>query len=82
VFENFVEKKFYIHLPLMNKMFAKILICCLFGTLISEAKQGPPAPYAAPPPHQTPIDQNIFFLLLIILSYGIYKHNLNKKTSI
>lgn len=80
--ENFVEKKFYIHLRPMNKLSSILAFLLLLVSLPTEAKQGPPPPYATPPPG-LPIDTNLVVLLVVLLIYGAYKIYQNKqKTSI
>ena len=61
---------------IVNKFF--IVITFLFGVFLSLAKNNPPPPnpngrnQAPPPPPGTPIDENLPFLLIIALLFGIY----------
>ncbi len=62
-----------------------ITLIYLLGISIAFAKPSPPAPnYKAPPvPPSAPIDENITFLLLIAVLFGIYiiyKQKLKLKT--
>ncbi|WP_310560257.1 hypothetical protein [Flavobacterium sp.] len=62
-----------------------ITLIYLLGIFIAFAKPGPPAPNfkRPPPPPGLPIDENILFLLVIALLFGIYiiyKQKINIKT--
>lgn len=64
-----------------------ILIVTLFGVMDAFAAPYPPAPGAKrpPPPPGLPIDENILFLLIMAILFGIYiigKHQLKTKAPI
>ncbi len=64
---------------IVNRFF--IVITFLFGVFLSVAKNNPPPPNpngrnnagpGPPPPPGTPIDENLPFLLIIAILFGIY----------
>jgi hypothetical protein len=64
-----------------------ILIVTLLGVMNAFAAPSPPMPGAKrpPPPPGLPIDENILFLLIIAIVFGIYiicKHQLKTKAPI
>ena len=70
---------------IVNKFF--IIAVCLFGVLEAFSAPHPPPPNGKkpPPPPGLPIDDNLYFLLIVGLFFGvyiIYKRQLNRKTSI
>lgn len=66
----------------MNKLSLKILYVLLLVSTISEAKQGPPQPYATPPPGEVPVDSNIILLFIVLFLFGTFKIYKKQKTSI
>lgn len=64
-----------------------VLIIALFGVMEAFAAPSPPAPGAKkpPPPPGLPIDDNIVFLLIMAILFGIYiirKYQLKTKAPI
>lgn len=64
------------------------IICTyLLGIFVAFAAPSPPTPtHRAPPtPPSAPIDENMFYLLIIAVAFGlyiIYKHNLKTKSPV
>ncbi|MBF7091131.1 hypothetical protein IUY40_06225 [Flavobacterium sp. ALJ2] len=63
-----------------------IVLMVLLGSISAFAAPAPPAPKFIPPPPgdpPLPIDENLVFLFIVALSFGvysIYKHKLKQKT--